>query len=74
MYLQINAIERKKRGREREREREGEGAGRLVARDIPFRNKIWESEYSVFNFQYVDRLIICLPNNTFWFIEMSFAF
>ena len=48
-----------------QRKREGEGAGRLVARDIPFRNKIWESEYSFFIFQYVDRSIICLPNNTF---------
>ena len=64
MYLQINAI-REKKEREREREREGEGAGRSVARDIPFINKIWESEYSVLIFQYVDRSIICLPNNTF---------
>ena len=48
-----------------QRKREGEGAGRLVARDIPFRNKRCESEYSVFIFQYVDRSIICLPNNTF---------
>ena len=60
MYLQINAIRETK-----QRKREGEGAGRLVARDIPFRNKRWESEYSVFIFQYVDRSIICLPNNTF---------
>ena len=68
MYLQINAIREKKerqREREREREREVEGAGRSVARDIPFINKIWESEYSVFIFQYVDRSIIWVPNNTF---------